>query len=70
MCMHVGLCVWVRVCVFYVRVLIPFLSVCSAACCSVSDLFGEIRTHCRRSGPDSDLCPLWTRYTGDLKTDL
>ena len=31
------------------------------------------RTHSVRSGPvarDSDLCPLWTRYDGDSKTDI
>jgi len=38
------------------------LSVCSTACCSISDSFGEIWTRCRRSGSDSELCLLCTQY--------
>ena len=66
--MYVG----VRVCIcMYVWVLSMclYLFVCSVACYSISDPFGEIRTSCRRPEPDPDSCSLWTRYNGDSKTD-
>ena len=53
------LCIWVYTCVYacvyvYIYGVCMYMGVCSCefvdwvACCSVSDPFGEIRTHCRR----------------------
>ena len=62
----VHVCVGVLRSVFSVYL---YLFVCSVACYSISDPFGEIRTSCRRPEPDLDSCSLWTRYNGDLKTN-
>ena len=75
--------VYARICM-YVRVgVYTYVSVCSGVCLvyifiiicmlvtcySILDLFGEIRTSCRRPGPDSDSCSLWIRYISNSKTD-
>ena len=71
MYVDVHVCVCVYVCGVY-----TYTSVCSCefmcmvVCYSVLDPFGEIRTRCRRPGPDSDSRSLWTRCIGDLKTVL
>ena len=72
-CTRICMCMWVYtyvsvcsgVCLVYIYIYLYVL----VTCYSISDLFGEIRTSCRRPGPDSDSCSLWTRYNGDSKTD-
>ena len=58
-------CVCMCVCVCW----FPFLSVYLVACYSILDSFVRSELGNRRPGPDSELCPLWTRYNGDSKTD-
>ena len=76
-CMYicVCMCILVYVCMLWVY---TFVSVCMCVrvylCLYVCIwLRGTtIRTYLVRSGPvaeDSELCSLWTRYTGDSKTD-
>ena len=63
-CTCICTCVGVHVCVGMLGWVLSvhlYLFVCSVACYSILDPFGEIRTSCRRSEPDSDSCSLWTR---------
>ena len=67
-CMYVG----VHVCVSVLRSVFSvylYLFMCTVACFSDSDPFGEIRTRCRRPEPNPFSCSSWTRYAGNPKTD-
>jgi len=59
MYVYVLVCAWVFMSLYYV---------CSVVCYSVSDPLVRSKPGNRRPGPNSDLCSLWIRYTGDSKT--
>jgi len=46
-----------------------FICKCSVVWYSVSDSLVRSELSYRRTGPDSDSCSWWTRYSGDSKTD-
>ena len=52
-CVGIHICVRMHVWVFSVYL---YLFVCSVACFSVSDPFGELRTSYTTPGPESDSC--------------
>ena len=55
-CMCIPVCRWMYV----------WVHVCLVACCIDPDLIVRSKPVNR----DPDLCSMWTRYTGDLKTDI
>ena len=67
---YIYACVCVHTRVYSVSVF-TYLGVCLyefmgwVTCCSILDPLDEIRTRCKRF----ELVLLWTRYTGDLKTN-
>ena len=71
-CMYLGVClyyVYVYACVG-VGVCVYCVYICTCLCTRVCCIY--IRTRLYDPDPvtkDSDLCSLWTRYTGDSKTD-
>jgi len=67
-CVYVIVCVWVYmyVCIMLICVHV-YVCVCISSCMYVACYSNT--NPLVRFGPDPDSCSLWSRYTGDLKTD-
>jgi len=73
MCMlvyvRVGVYVYVSVCTCGCLACIYIYLYVLVACYSISNLFGEIRTQLQKTRTRFGFVSLWTRHTGDSKTD-
>ena len=70
-CIYLCVCVCIYVCIGVCTC--AFMCTCGYMCLVTCyhdvDLFVHSKPGNRRPKPDLDLCSLWTRYVGDLKTD-